>query len=223
MKNLILVIICAFLSNLTFAQVIENQVPMSQGNKNSFMIELADQQAKDIEKAWTKYLKKFDGKTKKDKKSGEYLSDNAEIKNMSDNTVDIYSKVIQRGTNCQLIVWFDLGGAFLNSRTHPDAFAAAKELLYEFDLSTKITATKDDLKQEESRLKKLNKELKGLEKDKKGYENDIEKYQKRIAEAKQKIKENIAKQESKNGEIKRQDGKVKEVQTKLKKLEKGKS
>ncbi len=220
MKNLFLLVICVLLSNVVSAQqIVENQVPMSQGNKNAFMVDIPNVEAKDVEKSWTKFLKKYDVKTKKAKKSDEFLSDNAKIEAMSSNTVDIYSKVIQKGTDCQLVVWYDLGGAYVKSNTHPDAYAAAKEMLDEFTLATRISVVKEKLKEEESKLKKLNKEKEGLVKDKEGYEDDIEKYKRKIQEAKEKIKQNLTDQEKKTVEIKTQGVEVEKVTKKLKRLE----
>jgi len=102
-----------FIASTSFAQLIkEGNRACSAGSHNSLSIELRKTEAKDVEKAFTKYIDKYKGKTKFDKKGGEIFSDNAIIKQMGNNDMDIYGRVADNGENSILTVWFDLGGAF---------------------------------------------------------------------------------------------------------------
>ncbi len=201
------------------AQIKEGSASMSQGSNNAFTIELRKTEAKEVEKAWIKYLKDFDGKVKKAKKSPEVFADNSEIKAMSSNTVDIYSTAKQSGENTTLTVWFDLGGAYLNSSMHGDKVAVAEKILNEFALSVSRASIEEDLKEQEKILKKLNGDMKDLKKDKEDYEDEIAKCEKKIAEAKEGIKENAGAQETKTKEIEAQAEVVEKIKKLLKKLD----
>lgn len=219
MKQLTLFLACMFLGLVaSFAQVKEVAATMSKGKNNAFTIELQDTNKKDIEKAWMKYLKKYDGKTKKNRKANEIFTDNAEMEELSSNTVDIYSTVVQNGKNCMLSVWFDLGGAYLNSNMHSDKVTIVDKMLNEFGLSVSSKMIEEDLKNQEKTLRKLEKEQKNLVKEKKTLEDDIAKFEKKIKEAKESIQKNLEMQKEAQVAIEKQKTVVKEVKTQLKKL-----
>lgn len=201
-----------------FAQIQEGASSMSKGTENAFSLELRSTNKKDVEKAWEKYIKKFKGKTKYDKKAEECFSDNAELENMSTNTVDVYSKVTPAGENTILTVWFDLGGAFLSSEMHGDKVNAAKNMMNEFALSVSVAQVEEELKEQQKLLKDLEKDQKGLEKDKSNLEDDIKKFEQKIAEAKEAIKQNLEAQKGKQVEIDAQKKVVQAVEDTLKKL-----
>ncbi len=221
MKRLIL--LCSFMCLgfvFSYAQEInEGAKGMSQGQNNAFTVLLKLTEKKTIQKAWEKYIKKFDGKTKLNKKTGEIFSNDSELENMSANTVDVYATVNQKGTGTELTVWFDLGGAYLSSEAHSDKVAVAETLINDFALSVSRAAIEEELKEEEKNLKKVNKDLDILKKDKKNFEDEIEKCKKKIAEAEQGIEENIKAQSDKEDEIKEQEKVVEKVKEKLSKID----
>ena len=104
----------------------EDTVKMSKGENNAFIMELPTDDSKMIKADWVKYMKGFKGKkTKLNKKTGEYFSDNANIKYLSDNTIDVFAKV--KGNT--LTVWYNLGGAYLNSEMHTDKINGVEKML----------------------------------------------------------------------------------------------
>ena len=218
MKKLygLFVLLLAF--SMSYGQATQAAKSMSEGNHNAFNINLPNSNKKDIEKSWAKFLKKYKGKTDKIKKTEEFLTDDAKIENMSDNTVDIYSVVNQEGEDTQLSVWYDLGGAFLSSETHPEKVTIANSMLDAFALTVAIANVEENLKEEEKSLKKLNGDFKGLEKDKEKLEDEIKKCEKKIEEAKAAIVENEAAQKAKEDEIKTQEGVVEKVKVQLKEM-----
>ncbi len=217
-KLVLLFAILALVFSLS-AQVKEAPMNMVKGKENAFSILLKQTNKKEVEKAWTKYIKEFDGKTKRNKKTGFIFSDNAEIEKMSSNTVDVYATITPSGADTDLTVWFDLGGAYLSSEMHGDKATVAKSILDEFALSVSKAAVEEELKEEQKALKKLNADLSDLKKDKDGFESDIEKYKKKIAEAEANIKQNIKEQGDKEASIKEQEEVVEKVKDKLKKLD----
>ena len=207
-----------FAFTMSYGQATEAVKSMSQGNQNSFSINLPNCDKKDVEKSWGKYLKKHKCKTDKVKKTDEFRSDNAKIEAMSDNTVDVFARVNQEGTDAQLTVWYDLGGAYLSSESHPEKVTVANAMLDDFALSMAVANVQEELKSEEKTMKKMGGDFKGLEKDKKKLEDDIVKFEKKIEEAKAAIVANEAAQEAMKESMKNQEGVIEGVKTKLKNM-----
>ena len=71
-SNLLLIIVLSLSTTILSAQEItEMQMRMSEGTNNAMIVNLPKTAAKDAEKAWGKHIKDYNGKTKKNKKSGE--------------------------------------------------------------------------------------------------------------------------------------------------------
>ena len=189
------------------------------GKNNALTILLKRTDKKEIEKNLEKFLKKnYDGKTKRNKKSGEIFSDNSKIDKMSSNTVDIYAIVDEAGEDTQLTVWFDLGGAYLSSAIHTDRFPAGEKVLNDFALTVSKAQVEEELKSQKKSLGKLEGDLKDLEKDEKKLHKDIKEWEEKIAKAKKEIEEKQLAQKNKVKEIETQKQVVKDVETTLKKL-----
>ena len=208
-----------FFASSTFAQFIkEANRSFSQGTQNSLSMDLRKTDTKSVEKEFAKFIGQYKGKTKADKKTGEIFSDNAIIKEMGNNDMDIYAKVTQSGEDNNLTVWFDLGGAYLSSEDHPKEYAIAEKMIMEFAISVSKGMLEDQLKEEEKTMKKLEGDLKKLKKDKEGYEKDIEKAKQLIVQRENDIKTNIEDQKNKVTEIEGQSGVVEKLKAKIDKL-----
>jgi hypothetical protein len=123
MKRLFLpfLFLLGMFSNTASAQVksaIKEEVrAMSEGSFNAIVLELPATSADKVEDAWKSFMKKYKGKTKYSKKNKEFFTDDTEIKGMSDNTIDVYAKVEDRGdAGSELVVWFNLGVTYLSLR-----------------------------------------------------------------------------------------------------------
>ena len=132
-------------------------------------------------------VKQFGGKTKKISKTGEIFTDNADIPAMSRNTVDIYALIEERGPDAELVVWFDLGGAFLSSNMHTTRYPYAEKLLGDMSLKVSEAAMEEALAKQEAQLNSLAEKLKELRSQKGEITNEIMKYVDKITEAKNKI------------------------------------
>jgi len=223
MKKLLFLILFVGLFSFADAQVIELELQetersMSQGLNPASIFVLENCKRKDVEKTWSKFMKQYGKKTKKVKKSDDYLTDNASISGMSSNTIDVYAAFDQKGSDVEVAVWFDLGGAYLTSMTHADRFASAEMMLNKFANRIAKEGVEDELGMQEKMLKGLNSDLKSLQKKKNSLESDIEKYEKKIEEAKADIEQNLSDQESKTEAIKTQEEVVEEVKKRLKKF-----
>lgn len=211
----------------------ESNVANSGGSANCLTAELVGTQAKDAQKNWEKFIKKYKNeKVKYDKKTDETLCDNCEMKEVtgSNNTVDVIAKFTQNGANTTMMVWFNLGGAYLSSQQHPQGYPVAEKIVKEFALTVSKGLVEEELKAEMKKLKDIEDQKKDLAKDKgrlekdiEGYKKDIEEYKKKIEKAekdiettKGKIGENEKAQELKQKEVDAQSGAVKKVEDKLK-------
>jgi len=217
--NKILVFVLSFISFSAFAQVKEEARLLNGEEKNAFSIVLPKTEKKEVEKAWAKFIKEYKGKTKLDKKTGVTFSDDTAIKGMSDNTVDVSAQVMENGGNTELVVWYNLGGAYLNSEMHAEETIVGKDLLTNFTLTVSTAAIEELLAAEEANLKELTKEQEKLEKEKKDYESEIKKYEEKIKEAREHILKNAQDQTTQKEKVAQQQHVVDEVKAKLKKVE----
>lgn len=189
--NLSLIALFIFSAQIIFAQqVTETSMSMSQGTNNALTVNLPKTAVKDVEKAWAKHLKDYSGKTKKNKKTGETFTDNALIEAMSKNTVDIYSVVKEEKGGSQLTVWFDLGGAYLNSTAHPTQYKVAQSILAEFTAKISVGMAEDLYKIEAVALEKEEVKSSKLDKNEADMKKSIADYQKKIKELEEEIKKN---------------------------------
>ena len=179
-----------------FGQITEREKPMTTGIHNALTLEIPDTKRKFAENLWKKYTKTFGGKTKRNRKSKEYFSENASIPGIS--TVNIYSSLEEDGNSTALSVWIDMGDEFLSSYTHSDEYTDAEKMLMEFGLEVLREKVRMELEDEEDQMKRLAKRLKKLERANSNYHRDI-----KVAEEKiQKAEDNISKNEIEQAETK---------------------
>lgn len=189
------------LLNFAFAQkinVTEDYNTLSVGNVNTICVTVYGMSMDDVEKAWKKQLKDWNGDVKMKK---EIFADNCLIKDMSANTFDVYSVLKEIDGGVKIISAFDLGGAYLSSSEHKEQFAVISKKLYDFGVEQTKEAISSDIKAAEDDKKDLEKEKDDLDKDIKNLEKDIEDYKQKIEDAKAKIEENKKSIETKKGEI----------------------
>ncbi len=210
-----------FLYSFADAQIEEGRRYMSQGTNNSISLEIPNADAKMTKKVWTKYLKDKTkgGKTKYTRKTDESFTDDAEYVPIGGaNTLDIYAKFEDAGENCRATIWFDLGGAYLNSEMHGDKYNEGEKFLMRFAIAVAIEKTEEELAEEEKKQKNLEKDLDKLKKDKDGYHKDIEEAKQKIAEAEANIEQNIKDQASTETAIEIQDKVINKIKERLKSL-----
>ncbi|MFK7947734.1 MAG: hypothetical protein AB8G11_09095 [Saprospiraceae bacterium] len=190
--NLVLIALFSISTSIISAQQItEMPMNMSEGTNNAMMIDLPKTSAKDAAKAWEKHIKDYNGKTKKNKKTGEIFTDNALIERMSKNTVDIYSVVKEQGKGSKVIVWIDLGGAYLASATHPEQYKVAQSILNEFTAKISVGMAEEIYETEKGALEKEEDKLSKLDKNEADMKKSIADLQKKIKELEAEIKKNV--------------------------------
>jgi peptidoglycan hydrolase CwlO-like protein len=207
MKRLFSSLLLLFGAIGLFAQpkvnVSEEPVAMSMGTEMAYGITLADADLGDAEKVLKKYLKEFKGKWSGSAKS-EIMLDDATIRAMSDNTVDVYIKMYEASKDVRFLAAFDLGGAFVSAENFPDEAEVAMGLVKDFAMDYYKERTEQELDAAEDMLKDLEKELDGLIKDKDKMKKDIGSSERDIDRARQDISENEADQDRKRAEIETQ-------------------
>lgn len=209
-------------------KVLEENRSMTKGNANALIINLPNTSYKKVSKLWSKYLKNFRGKIKYNRKVNEYFSDNAEIKDMSENTVDITSKVYDNGAEgTSIAIWFNLGVTYLSSKEFPERYVLGEKVLKDFSLLVSADMIAAQLKEEEKKLESMKETLKDLEKQQTNSEDNIAKQKEIIKKAEESIvqsnkdiEESIAAQTQEKLHIKDQEKLIETIQRKLKSVQK---
>jgi len=217
MKNIYLLILVLFSLNI-FAQnkikVEETNASFDNGKHNALKVVIYEAKQKDVEKAWKSLMKSYNAKVSMKKT---IFADNATIKDMSENTVDVYATTDKtKDGDVILYVAFDLGGEIYLESSHGDKFKTAKKIIRKFAVETTKDALKDKIKDAEKILSSKQKEQKNLEKENENLKNDIEDYKKKIEKAKNNIKENEKQQADKKKEIEEQQSIVNKLNEKEK-------
>ncbi len=186
---------------------------MDKDTEHSFMFDLPEVTKKEAEDMWKKYMASCKTKAKYNRKSKLWFANDAQIKKLSANTIDVYAQISEKGTEDQgasVIVWFDLGGAYLNSKMHDTQVEEANIFLTTYAQQSFLHHAEEALKLQEKSLSKLENELKKLKKDNESIREQIEKLEEDLAknEKDQKVKE---------AEIRTQQEIVAEAKKKVKK------
>ncbi len=198
-------------------QVTEGNEKINNGNHNVLIVVIPHTSSFFVEKAWKYQMKKMEGKFSA--RRNEMFVDDAKLKQMGENTLDVYARVEQEGgVNARLVVGFDLGGAYLSSAQHPAQAKAIKALLYDFAVKTAKDNIAEALKTEQRVLEKLEKEAGNLIKEKERLHKAIEDYKRRIEEAEKAIEENKKNQAKKQEEIGEQMKTLEIVEDKMKNI-----
>lgn len=199
------------------AQISERALGMSAGVQNALVLEVPSIDASLLSDTWATYMKDFyRAKPKWQRRDKEWLSDDADIAAIGrGNTVDVFAKTEAKGDGALLYVWMDLGGAYLNSREHPQRYAEAEKILLRFGLEAARAKLRVELDEEEKALKNLNRDLSKLQSDKDRSEREIERAKETIAKAELDIKQSLQEQEQMAQRIKDQEEAIKALQQRI--------
>lgn len=203
--------------NLRVEEVVEN---MSKGAQKGLAIEIPEISEEFLFKEFKDWVDKFKGKTKVDKKNNEVFSDDAFLKEISANTFDIYGKIINKGKTQRLVMFIDLGGAFLNTQMHADKYKIMEGQLLELGRSVIKNDLKTKLDEAENTLKRLEKEKKDLEQEQSKSLKNIEDAKNTIKKEEENIEANKKKQVEKDQQIVSQTKIVEELRNQYQNLKK---
>ena len=120
---------------------------------------------------------------------------------------------IKDGT--KLIVWYDLGGTYLNSATHGENANAGKKVVYDFGLMVKKEQAVAHIKNEKEKLSQIEENLEKLSKNEKEFLKTIEELKAKIATLETDVKDTKSNQSKKQSELAAQKTLIEELQQKL--------
>lgn len=220
MKKTILGLLLILSTSLVAQEVMQGDKVMSKGLLASASIDVYDVEEGQVDDWWRDFMKQYAKKNSKDRKTKEWLSDDAQVPAISSSPVDVYAKVEKVGKYVTVSTWVDMSGNFINGTQNPEAFEGLKKLMQDFRHETDVQKVMLELEGEEKSLKKLEGELKKLQNQKEGYEKDIERAKQKIAESEENIKNNIQEQSNAQRSIEDQAKNVDKVRQKLNDLKK---
>lgn len=157
---------------------------LNSGTYYSFLFELPDVSKQEADQEWQKFMSDFKGKSKYNKRSKIWFTDNAKMPRLSTTAVDVYAKIMEDsnpGKRTSVIVWFDLGSSYVNAEDFPEQTSFARKILTEYAMTTSRHHAAAIVKAEEKQLKDLEAKKKKLVKDNTDYRKEIEKAKTLIA------------------------------------------
>ncbi len=199
-------------------RVSERNENLGGSKHNALWVPIYEADDKMIEKEWKSLLKKYNAKMAT--LGDEQFGDNAVIKDISNNTIDIYWK-LEKGSDgsTKLIAAYDLGGAYLSSDTHKKEYKVVETIMVDFALElTKKTIT-NQLKDAQRESEKREKKLKNLVGDNEDLHKDIDNYKAKIKTAEDNITLNIASQKEAKVLLDAQSKILEDIKIKAKKYE----
>ncbi|MFI5149678.1 MAG: hypothetical protein ACHQRM_08085 [Bacteroidia bacterium] len=184
-------------------KVEEEKASLGGGKNSALSVIIYEADENDIAKGWKSVMKGYGGKVSS--KDGAYMADNVVIKDLSNNTNDVYYKIEKiTETEHKLVIAVNLGGAFMNATDHSTQTNYFKKMMLDFANKTSNDAIADQLKDAQKALSKLESQQTSLEKDQDGLKRDIENYKNKIKTAEDNIKKNETDQSKKKSEIEAQ-------------------
>lgn len=223
LKSIVSTLFTLFVFASAFAQynvVRETERNMSFGSRPCFRLEFANTEASLVEDKLKDYVRQsFDGKLKKDKKSGEWFATGLKSAMMGEDPFAIYATTEKGNGVVALNVWFDAGAYFLNRRDNSRAADEVARSLQSFYFEVRRAAIAQELKKEESKLKEMESRQRKLERDNESLRKDIENYKAKIKKAEEDILANEKNQETGLKDLDGQRRAIEEVKRRMDNVE----
>ena len=218
MKNLLCAVTLLILTmspNLSTAQISQVEKTMSLGPQMGYLQEHQGADKKQIEKAWSKMIKTYNGKVKKNRKSGEFETKDINIPSITSDKLSTYVVIEEKEGLSTTNIYFDNGSIFLDGENASYESENIERFLEEFGFEVQKIAVGDLLEAEEKIQKRAEKDLQKLVKQNENLHQDIVNYEEKIQKAELDIEENIIKQDEKEIEIMEQTTRVEEIKEHL--------
>ena len=220
MKKIILLVLFIF-PTLFFAQSLEThevKIKMSKGTQTGIEIFIPSVSEDDVEDAIKEVTRKYKGDKERVRRSDETYLENANIKEISNNTVTMHQLVEEVGQGIRYTAFFNLGESFLNSTANPEKFVAAEEIVTKIAIHASKIRIDDVLEEEEDKLEDLMDDQKDLEDDKEDAYKDIEEAKDEIADKEKEILELKQKLDANRVKVEKQQKKLDEIKKRKKLL-----
>lgn len=214
---LILFLFCSIDSMSQSIKVKESKSDFSLAqNVNALVVEIP-YVSQDFVEGKIKKLFKGLGKHKESKK--EHIALMVELKDLGKIPFNAYAvSSLSSDDAVSVRFGFDLGGAYLSSKDHPEKYKVIEKIIEDFASKTVKSWVENIVRDENKRLNSLEKEQKDLVKRKEHLEKEIKDFEKKIVDNKNSIKENLENQSTKKNEIETQKKQVELVEKQLKSL-----
>ncbi|MBT29773.1 MAG: hypothetical protein CMO01_08950 [Thalassobius sp.] len=144
--------------------VVETTAAHSAGSHDGFVINITQAKVKDVQNAWEKMInKQSENKTKVEEVKGEYIIKNALLEKLNDTPISVYALFSEGKTGgTKMLAFFEIDSVFINESNNAQVSYNAKKLMEDFAIASYQSAVKDELKEEEKKLKDLESDLKKL-------------------------------------------------------------
>lgn len=189
----------AFLMAQEPIEVRVGQMKIGKVNHTSYVVTIFETDKNFVEREWKGHMKDISEKvvTKK-----EWFINNARIMSISQDTIDIYSKVVElKNTgNVELMVVFNVDGKFITEEDEKHD-AAAKKFIYEFAFRTSKLIVHNEVLAAEKTLMKVEKEQETLVREEEQLNRTIEKNTEKIEKAESDLEQNGKDLDKTNSEI----------------------
>lgn len=167
--------------------LVEEEIEFRHGSHIGPSLTIPEVGYNTVEKDWTKLLEKGT-KSKVQTEEGEHTIFGAQLDNISEEPINIYSVMTSADTSIILKVTFELKPKeYLSKETSPSEYTQAKLLLFNFGKGLYVDLAKEDFKAQERELRKLERELESLYNEKNKLERAIVNDEADIAEYTDKI------------------------------------
>jgi hypothetical protein len=218
MKQIILTIAVIFMVQFSFAQYDVSAFEAKEsftgtGNVNAIVVRIYDSNANTIQQEWKRKMR-WQHLGKITETGLEVFADNVKIKEVSSNTMDIYTKPVKNAKGfIEFRVGVDLGGAFLNEKQHPDKYKAMADYLESFAREESRKGLQERIEREEAKLVEL-RDIKNTYKEEiSDFEREIAELEKQIQQIQDKIEANNRLTAEKNKEIKEKEAELQRLRT----------
>jgi len=205
-------------TSISAQQISFGSESMSEGVRPASSVILENVDAKYVDNIWKNYIKKYGGKYKWDRRSGQHNNENTLIPNISSKTMQATATSRASGNNTQFFLWLKEGSEYINPVEDSLAREQISSFLGHFALEVSREKLKDDIKEEEKNLSRLSNELKKLERQNDKLHKDIEDFKNKIAKAEADIEDNIKQQAETNTNIAKQEEALQTLKNQLSKL-----
>jgi predicted nucleic acid-binding Zn-ribbon protein len=199
----------------------EIQLTTSKGDQPAFEFFIPDSDERSVLESWNKFHKKYKAKPKQDKNnSNYYFTDNAIINALSENSIDIYSRIYETGGGVRFACAFDLGGVFISSKKTPAKFNEAKLLLNRFYAQMSMDAIVAEITLELERLENIRYEYIAVNEEIAAYESTAAACRATISESEREAGQLQAEIQLRSGELDGQKEQLTQANAELKQINK---
>lgn len=219
MKKFYLIVISLFLSAFAIGQKISIEHSLDQlgeGYNPTFRIKIPHATEKVVEKKWTSFLKDNGARVRTSK--GQIKGENAIIKGIGPDTLQVFSRLIEDEDGMLLKVAFIKGSSFVSPTADPEYCRRLEDILKDFALLHAKDGLNKKVEIASELLEDSQKEQRNLIKATERLAQDNEDMKKKIAENEQTIEDNKKKTEDLKVKIEGQEKSIELLRSKFTEL-----